>query len=111
MPQQFEVEFSKNSDYKSLATSKETSQEMLRNRKNRKKSKNVLTNCMMIARTQSKILHAFSQITCDEESFDSIYIYTAVVCVIVLNPDYPDIECTKKLLQHHFLKFKVFFFG
>ena len=53
--------------------------------------------------------YAFSQITRDEESFDSIYVYMAAVCDIVLNPDYPDIECTKKPLQRHFLKFKVFF--
>ena len=53
--------------------------------------------------------YAFPQITRDEESFDSIYVYTAAVCDIVLNPDYPDIECTKKPLQRRFLKFKVFF--
>lgn len=55
------------------------------------------------------VKHAFSQLSHDDESFDSIYVYTAAVCDIVLNPNYPDIECTKKPLQRRFLKFKVFF--
>ena len=53
--------------------------------------------------------YAFPQITRNEESFNSIYIYMAAVCDIVLNPNYSDIECTKKPLQRRFLKFKVFF--
>jgi hypothetical protein len=54
--------------------------------------------------------HAFPQKSHTDKSFDSIYAYTAAICDIVLNPDYPDIECTKKPLQRRFLKFKVFFF-
>ena len=51
---------------------------------------------------------AFPNITETNESFYEIYIYTATVCDIVLNPDYPDIECAKKPLQRCFQRFKVF---
>jgi hypothetical protein len=53
--------------------------------------------------------HAFPSVSTDDESFDDIYVYTAAVCDIVLNPDYPDLECSKKPLERRFRKFKVFF--
>jgi hypothetical protein len=51
--------------------------------------------------------HAFPQVDHEDKSFDNIYVYTVAVCDIVLNPDYPDIECAKKPLLKRFLKFKV----
>ena len=54
--------------------------------------------------------YAFPSVPNNDKSFDDIYIYTAAVCDIVLNPDYPDIECTKKPLERRFRRFKVFFF-
>ena len=51
---------------------------------------------------------AFPSISEDDETFENIYIYTAAVCDIVLNPKYPDIECSKNPLQRHYQKFKVF---
>src|SRR5581483_4147622 len=53
--------------------------------------------------------HAFPQVSRNDKLFNSIYVYTAAVCDIVLNPGYPDMKCTKKPLQRRFLKFKVFF--
>ena len=41
--------------------------------------------------------------------FNDIYTYTAAVCDIILNPDYPDTECAKKPLERRFQKFKVNF--
>ncbi|CAI2184068.1 15217_t:CDS:2 [Funneliformis geosporum] len=50
--------------------------------------------------------NAFTNISDDDESFLSIYTYTIALCDIVLNPDYPDTECAKKLLQRCFQVFK-----
>ena len=52
---------------------------------------------------------AFSNITHEDESFNDFYVYTAAVCDIILNPNYPDLECAKKPLERHFKKFKVNF--
>src|SRR2546423_2882579 len=41
---------------------------------------------------------AFSNITHEEESFNDFYVYTAVICDIILNSNYSDLECAKKLL-------------
>ena len=51
---------------------------------------------------------AFPSISEDDETFENIYIYTAAVCDIVLNPKYPDIECSKNPLRRRYQKFKVF---
>lgn len=51
--------------------------------------------------------YAFPSISSDDESFDDIYIYTAAVCDIVLNPDYPDLECSRKPLERRFQGFSV----
>ena len=53
---------------------------------------------------------AFPTITRDDESYKGVYIYTAAVCDIILNPDYPDVECAKKPLERRLQKFKVIFF-
>ena len=42
---------------------------------------------------------AFLSISDKNKSFNDIYMYTAAVCDIVLNPDYPNTECGKKLLK------------
>src|SRR2546423_1227419 len=52
---------------------------------------------------------AFSNITHEDESFNNFYVYTAAVCDIIFNLNYPDLECAKKLLERHFKKFKVNF--
>jgi hypothetical protein len=51
--------------------------------------------------------HAFPSVSSGDELFDDIYVYTAAICDIVLNPDYPDLECAKKPLELQFRKFKV----
>lgn len=51
---------------------------------------------------------AFPNVNDKDKSFYDIYVYTAAVCDIVLNPDYPDMECAKKPLERRFQKFKVF---
>lgn len=52
--------------------------------------------------------YAFPNISEKEESFNDIYVYTAAVCDIILNLEYPDIECAKKPLERRFQGFKVF---
>src|SRR2546429_3949016 len=52
---------------------------------------------------------AFPNITHEDESFNDFYVYTAAVCDIILNPNYPDLKCAKKLLERRFKKFKVNF--
>src|SRR3954468_5314013 len=42
---------------------------------------------------------AFSNITHKDESFNNFYVYTAAICDIILNSNYPNLECTKKLLK------------
>ena len=42
---------------------------------------------------------AFPSISDTDTAFSNIYIYTTTVCDIVLNPNYPDIECAKKPLE------------
>uniref|UniRef100_U9TE99 Uncharacterized protein n=1 Tax=Rhizophagus irregularis (strain DAOM 181602 / DAOM 197198 / MUCL 43194) TaxID=747089 RepID=U9TE99_RHIID len=42
----------------------------------------------------------------NELLFNDIYVYTASVCDIVLNSNYPDIECARKPLERRFQKFK-----
>jgi hypothetical protein len=49
-----------------------------------------------------------SSATVDDEVYSDIYIYTASVCDIILNPNYPNIEVSKKPLELRFRKFKVF---
>ena len=46
----------------------------------------------------------------DDEKFDKIFAYTAAVCDIVFNPDYPDIECARKPLERRYRRFKVWIF-
>jgi len=43
-----------------------------------------------------------------DESFSNMYIYTASVCNIILNPNYPSLDITKKALELRFTTFKVF---
>ena len=43
-----------------------------------------------------------------DESFSDMYIYTASVCDIILNPNYPSLDIAKKALELRFKKFKVF---
>jgi len=43
-----------------------------------------------------------------DESFSNMYIYTASVCDIILNPNYPSLDITKKALELRFTTFKVF---
>ena len=43
-----------------------------------------------------------------DESFSDMYIYTASVCDIILNPNYPSLNITKKALELQFTTFKVF---
>ena len=52
---------------------------------------------------------AFFNITYENESFNDFYVYTAAICDIILNSNYPDLECAKKLLERRFKKFKVNF--
>ncbi|HVI20851.1 MAG TPA: hypothetical protein VM660_02240 [Bacillus sp. (in: firmicutes)] len=53
---------------------------------------------------------AFPNLSIDDNSFNNIYVYTASICVVLLNLKYPDLECAKKPLERRFQKFKVFFF-
>ncbi len=54
---------------------------------------------------------AFPSISHKNKSlFNDVYVYTASVCNIILNLDYPDLECTKKPLERQFRRFKVIFF-
>ncbi|CAB4373717.1 unnamed protein product [Rhizophagus irregularis] len=53
------------------------------------------------------VKQAFPTLSHDNELlFNDIYVYTASVCDIVLNPNYPDIECARKPLERRFQKFK-----
>src|SRR5215469_7963838 len=38
---------------------------------------------------------AFSSITDSDKLFENIYVYTVAICDVVLNPDYPDMECSR----------------
>jgi hypothetical protein len=49
-----------------------------------------------------------SSAAASEEVFNDIYIYTASVCDIILNPNYPNMEISKKPLELRFNRFKVF---
>src|ERR1043166_1574592 len=52
---------------------------------------------------------AFSSLNdASDESFSDMYIYTASVCDIILNPNYPSLDITKKALELRFTTFKVF---
>jgi hypothetical protein len=53
---------------------------------------------------------AFPNISVDDKSFNNIYVYAAAICDVLLNPEYPDLECAKKPLKRRFQKFKVIFF-
>lgn len=46
--------------------------------------------------------------TANDEEFSDVYIYTASVCDITLNPDNPVVEVSKKSLELRMRKFKVF---
>jgi len=52
---------------------------------------------------------AFPSLTgATDEEFNDMYIYTASVCDIILNPDNPTLEVSKKSLELRLQKFKVF---
>jgi len=51
---------------------------------------------------------AFPSISPDEDTFHYIFIYTAAVADIILNPEYPGIECARKPLERRYKRFKVF---
>jgi hypothetical protein len=44
----------------------------------------------------------------NDEKFNDMYIYTASVCDIILNPNYPSLEVSRKSLELRLIKFKVF---
>src|SRR5579859_3820309 len=44
----------------------------------------------------------------DDERFNDMYIYTASVCDILLNLDYPTLEVSKKSLELRLKRFRVF---
>jgi len=44
----------------------------------------------------------------NDEKFNDMYIYTASVCDILLNPNYPTIEVSKKSLELRLKRFGVF---
>jgi hypothetical protein len=46
--------------------------------------------------------------TASDDVFSDMYIYTAAVCDIILNPDNPTIEVLKKSLELRMRRFKVF---
>ena len=43
-----------------------------------------------------------------EERYNNIYVYTASVCDIILNPDYSTLDVSKKALELRIKRFKVF---
>lgn len=43
----------------------------------------------------------------DEEKYSDMYIYTASVCDIILNPNYPTLEVSKTALELRLKKFRV----
>src|SRR4051794_1420376 len=51
---------------------------------------------------------AFSSLSDTSETFQNIYIYTSAICDILLNPNYPNVECGKKPLERRYRKFKVY---
>jgi hypothetical protein len=44
----------------------------------------------------------------DDDLYYELCVYTAAICDIILNPDYPDVECARKPLELRLRKFKVF---
>lgn len=53
---------------------------------------------------------AFPSLTdANDEKFNDMYIYTASVCDIILNPNYPSLEVSRKSLELRLIKFKVFY--
>src|ERR1700733_7838208 len=49
--------------------------------------------------------------TVTDDKFNDIYIYTASVCDMILNPDYPSLKISKKGLELRIQRFKVLFVG
>jgi len=43
-----------------------------------------------------------------EERYNNMYVYTASVCDIILNPDYSTLDVSKKALELRIKRFKVF---
>lgn len=78
-----------------------------------KKSKEVATSYERLFTEEDAIekiaISAFPSLnTSTEEVFSDMYIYTAAVCDIILNPDIPVLEVTKKPLELRMRRFKVF---
>ena len=54
-------------------------------------------------------LSAFpSIVNANDERFNDMYVYTASVCDIILNPDYHTLDISKKALELWLKRFKVF---
>ena len=47
--------------------------------------------------------------TAADEAFSDMYVYTTAVCDIILNPDNPTLEVSRKSLDLRMLRFKVVF--
>jgi len=71
------------------------------------KSYNKLYNDKLVIENITSI--AFPSLTgATDEEFNDMYIYIALVCDIILNPDNPTLEVSKKSLELRLQKFKVF---
>jgi len=52
---------------------------------------------------------SFADSDSSDDAYIEIGIYTNAVCDIILNPNYPDVECSKKPLELRLRRFKVRF--
>jgi hypothetical protein len=52
---------------------------------------------------------SFADNDSSDDAYFEICIYTTAVCDIILNPNYPDVECSKKPLELRLRRFKVRF--
>ena len=49
-----------------------------------------------------------SIVNANDERFNNMYVYTASVCDIILNPDYHTLDVSKKALELRLKRFKIF---
>jgi hypothetical protein len=68
--------------------------------------KRIFTEELTLENIATSAFHSLD--TATDQEFSDMYVYTAAICDIILNPNNPMLEITKKSLELRMRKFKVF---
>ena len=104
----------RNAIYKEFGLSSSIKRKTINDVSEWKKSPKVKENYEMLYNSNFNSIEnitkiAFPSLTSDDddETFENFYCYTASICDIVLNPDFPSMDINRKPLERRFKRFMV----